>query len=71
MDNSEINLEKGKMIRLEKLQIEEETDLSFDDTSNSKYANVKRIYSISPNKITLKTDFEFTSDIWRFAILCG
>ncbi|NLM60257.1 MAG: hypothetical protein GX194_14335, partial [Clostridium sp.] len=64
MDNSEINLEKGKMIRLEKLQIEEETDLSFDDTSNSKYANVKRIYSISPNKITLKTDFEFTSDIF-------
>lgn len=64
MDNSEINLEKGKMIRLEKLQIEEETDLSFDDTSNSKYANVKRIYSISPNKITLKTNFEFTSDIF-------
>lgn len=63
-DNSEINLEKGKLIRLQKLQIEEETDLNFDETSESKYANVKRTYLISPNKITLKTNFEFTSDIF-------
>jgi hypothetical protein len=64
MGNSEIDLDKGKLIRLEKIQIEEETDLYFNETSDSKYATVKRTYLISPNKITLKTNFEFTSDIF-------
>ena len=63
-NNSVITLSKGKKVTLKKLKIEEETFLTSRDNESSKYAEVKRIYTIIPSRINLETDFSFTSDIY-------
>ncbi|NLD48831.1 MAG: hypothetical protein GX660_16835 [Clostridiaceae bacterium] len=64
IDNSQIEFKKGKKLKLKELKIEEETSLYFDETDAAKYAEVRRTYMVSPSKITLKTDFQFTTQIF-------
>mgnify|MGYP001064101771 CR=1 FL=1 len=54
----------NQRIRLKKLKIIEDTSLCLDYNLQKKYADVRRIYTVYPAKITLDTEFRFTSEVY-------
>ena len=63
-NSAEINLSAGGEYIADSLTIIENTSLTYDENIMNRYADVRRVYSISPSKITLNNTIAFNSDIY-------